>query len=228
MTPTKWISLALSSMTLAVVAGCMNPMASTVSTPDRGTSFADSTSRSSPPPAPQPQPQPAPPTSMSLPFGMSGSAPTQASLARQVEVAWNSEILMASNTENGNHPMPGLAGRLYVFGEKVGRPLEAPGAVTIVLYAIDKENKVGPPLAKWELDSVALRKLGRTDAIGFGYTIFLPWLEYRPEIRRVQLDVRYVPDGGQPLFAQSSTLALHQDGPPATFTNQLVPVSARK
>jgi hypothetical protein len=123
--------------------------------------------------------------------------------------------------------MPGLAGRLYVFGEDL-RPLEAPGKLTVVVYAVDKDNKAGPPLATWNFDSITLRKLGRKDAIGYGYTLFLPWLEYKPEIRRVQLDVRYVPDGGQPLFAPSSTIALHQDGPPATFTNQLIPVSARK
>ena len=228
MTPTKWISLALSSMTLALITGCMNPMASGVCAPDRASCLADSTSHSSPPPAPQTAAPAASPVPPGLPFGLSGSAPTPGSLARQVEVAWNSQVLMTSNTENGNRPMPGLAGRLYVFGEDVGRPLEAPGALTVVLYAIDKENKAGPALAKWEFDSASLRKLGRKDAIGFGYTLFLPWLEYKPEIRRVQLDVRYVPDGGLPLFAPSSTLPLNQDGPPATFTNQLVPASARK
>ena len=131
--------------------------------------------------------------------------------------------MTTSDTVNGNHPLTGLAGRLYVFSEDIGRPLEVPGAVTVVVYSIDKENKRSKPLATWNIDSVTIRKLARKDAIGFGYTLFLPWTEYTPDIRRVQLDVRYVPDGGQPLFAPSSTLALHQDGPPATFTNQLVP-----
>jgi hypothetical protein len=37
-----------------------------------------------------------------------------------------------------------------------------------------------------------------------------------------------VPDGGQPLFAPASTFALHQDGAPPVFTNQMVPVSATR
>jgi hypothetical protein len=202
----KRISLALSSMTLALVAGCMNPMSPT-------------TTANSSPQSPAPLPPPLP---------ITATQAANASLARRVEVAWCNQVMTTSNTENDNRPVQGLAGRLYVFSEEIGRPLEAPGAVTIVVYAVDKDNKVGPPLATWNFDSATLRKLGRKDAIGFGYTLFLPWLEYKPEIRRVQLDVRYVPDGGQALFAPSTTLALHQDGPPPGFTNQLVPVTARK
>ena len=137
--------------------------------------------------------------------------------------------MTTSDTENANRPLTGLAGRLYVFSEEVGRPLKVPGAVTVVAWQIDKNNKRSEkPLVTWNLDAITIRKLARRDAIGFGYTLFLPSTEYTPDSRRVQLDVRYVPEGGQPLYAPSSTLALHQDGPPATFTNQLVPVSGRK
>jgi hypothetical protein len=215
MKPLKRISLAFSSMTLALLAGCVNPMSTgTTSTSNSPPSTASNGATSSSLPT-------------SLPFGY-GAAPNPAALARRVEVAWSSDVMTTSDTENGNRPLTGLAGRLYVFSEEVGRPLEVPGAVTVVVYSIDKENKRSKPLVTWNIDSTTLRRLGRKDAIGFGYTLFLPWVEYTPDIRRVQLDVRYVPDGGQPLFAPASTLALHQDGPPATFTNQLVPVTARK
>ena len=218
MKPTKRISLALTSMTLALAAGCATPSSSPTTTVANSAPAAH--------PAPQPS-QPAVSSLPSLPFGRSAVPPPGAQ-ARQVMVAWNNQILTTSDTQNGNRPIPGLAGRLYVFGEEVGRPLEAPGTATIVVYAVDKNNKISPPLTNWILDSVALQKLGRKDAIGFGYTLFLPWPEFNPEIRRVKLDVQYVPDGGQPLFAPSSTLALHQDGGPPVFTNQMVPVSARK
>jgi hypothetical protein len=220
MKPTKRISHALTSMTLALATGCATPSPSSPTT-----TIAKSA------PAAQPASQTAQPAASmlpSLPFGRGTPPPSQSALARQVTVAWNNQVLTTSDTQNGNRPLSGLAGRLYVFGEDVGRPLEAPGSVKIVVYAVDKDNKIGPPLANWIFDSAALQKLGRKDAIGFGYTLFLPWPEYTPEIRRVKLDVQYVPDGGQPLFAPSSTFALHQDGPPAVFTNRMEPASAKR
>jgi hypothetical protein len=220
MNAAKRISLTVSSMMLALVTGCVNPFTTTTTVSSSSPQVPASPNNGAPPAAPVAQ-------GAAGGFGsmMFGAAPTQTSLARKVLVAWNNQIVTTPDPVNGNRETPGLAGRLYVFGDDEGHPLVAPGAVAVCVRAVDREGKTGPALATWSFDSVSLQRLGRKDAIGHGYTLFLPWLEYKPEIVRVQLDVRYLPDGGQPLFAPTTTMSLHQDGTPMMNTSQLVPAA---
>jgi hypothetical protein len=193
--------------------GCVNPMNSVLN---------ESVSRSQPPATPSPT---APTASSAMPAMFGRPAPTQASLARKAVVAWNNQIVITNDPVNNNRPLPGIAGRLYVFGDDEGHPLDVPGTVSVAVHAMDKDGKTGPVLVAWNIDSASLQRLARRDAIGHGYTLFLPWPEYQPDIVRVRLDVRYVPDGGQPLFTPSETLSLHPDTTPLVNTSQLVPAS---
>src|SRR5437870_13021486 len=63
-------------------------------------------------------------------------------------------------------------------------------------------------LEEWQMDRQTLKRLQRRDAIGWGYTVFLPWATCKPEITRVHLKVRYVPSKGTPLYAASSPMTL--------------------
>ena len=67
------------------------------------------------------------------------------------------------------------------------------------------------PLEEWRIDKDTLKRLHKKDVIGEGYTIFLPWATYKPEIARIQLKVRYEPVKGAPLYAASSPLTLTAD-----------------
>jgi len=64
------------------------------------------------------------------------------------------------------------------------------------------------PLEEWRIDRESLKKLEHRDAIGLGYTLFLPWEGYKPELNHVRLRVSYVPVKGTPLYLESPTIKL--------------------
>src|SRR5262249_19841415 len=53
-----------------------------------------------------------------------------------------------------------------------------------------------------------LRRLLKKDRIGWGYTLFLPWSTYRPEVTQVRLRVCYQPAQGSPIYAAESSTSL--------------------
>ena len=70
-------------------------------------------------------------------------------------------------------------------------------------------------LERWQFDAGTLQNLLRKDKIGWGYTLFLPWSTYTPDIARVQLNVCYTPAKGTPLYSEPTTISMHN---PTTFT----------
>jgi hypothetical protein len=67
----------------------------------------------------------------------------------------------------------------------------------------------GVPLGQWRYDSVTLQRLLRKDMIGWGYTLFLPWPDYKPEVTRIQLRLRFEPaKGGMAMYANSEPMTL--------------------
>ena len=67
----------------------------------------------------------------------------------------------------------------------------------------DKVDPEDAEIKKDILNSVCLR----TDGIGQGYSLSLPWPSYRPDVAQVQLQVRYEPRKGLPVLTQN-TVAL--------------------
>jgi hypothetical protein len=129
----------------------------------------------------------------------------------QVVATWHKYIVWTPDPVNGGVPTPGLAGRLYLFGPEIGRPIVSDGSLVVDLY---DHTAGGQPvlLEEWRIDSDTLRRLLRRDPIGWGYTLFLPWGTYNPAITRVELKVRYHPVNGiAPLYAQSSPWTFEQE-----------------
>lgn len=136
----------------------------------------------------------------------------------QIVAAWNKEVMTAPDTVNGGRPLPGLTGRLYLFGTQIDYPLAGDGNLIVELYAptppapnAARPDAPATPTApaepqrieRWELDKDTLHKLLRKDPIGWGYTLFLPWATYRPDLTQVKLRVCYIPRGGTPLYVDS-------------------------
>ncbi len=131
--------------------------------------------------------------------------------AAQVHAAWENHVLVTQDTVNNGAPLIGLAGRIYLFGDEIGFPLKEDGKITVDLYNV---TAGGEPkmLERWDIDRNTLRRLCRKDAIGWGYTLFLPWATYRPDVARVQLQVRFVPEkGSTPLYTSPAQVTLHHD-----------------
>lgn len=138
----------------------------------------------------------------------------------RVVVAWQPQVVQAADPLRNGSMYPGLAGRLYLFGEDMGFPIICPGKVIVELYDLSQCG-VGllpgappapppqKPLETWEFDPVTLKRLVRKDFIGEGFTLFLPWGTFKPEITRVQLRTRFEPSAGPaPLFGEPEVLNL--------------------
>jgi hypothetical protein len=142
-----------------------------------------------------------------------------------VMTSWEPRVLYTPDPTHGGTPTPGLAGRLYLFGSMIGQPLVGDGSLVVDLYddiPVDAGGK-GKLIEKWALDKDTLKRLLRHDTIGDGYTLFLPWGTYRPDITKVHLKVSYQPSKGSPLFDSGSTIALNDNNAgPFTINNRVV------
>lgn len=143
------------------------------------------------------------------PFVGSGDPP-QASKVCQIVTTWNREVEFTPDPTHGGAPIPGLSGRLYLFGPEINFPLVGDGSITVDLYNDAPKTPDGKPvlMEEWRIDRDTLKRLLRKDMIGWGYTLFLPWGTYHPEVTQVHLIVRYEPLNGLPLFAPISPLTL--------------------
>jgi hypothetical protein len=105
---------------------------------------------------------------------------------------------------------PGLAGRVYLFGPEIGCPMLGHGSLHVALFDESQcgAEKDATPLEEWHFDSDTLKRLEHRDPVGWGYTVFLPWGTYKPEIIHVHLKVRYEPPHGFPIFAASGPMTL--------------------
>ena len=127
----------------------------------------------------------------------------------QIVSTWKPEVLHVSDPARQGLSSPGLAGRLYLFGAEVDTPMAAEGNLFIDLYDLGQGGPVPPVhLENWHLDPVTLKKLKKKDPVGEGYTLFLPWATYRPEISRIQLKIRYETGAEYPLYADTGPLTL--------------------
>ena len=128
----------------------------------------------------------------------------------QVITNWNDQVVFTPDPTHGGAPTPGLACRLYLFGEQIGTPMACAGKVTVDIYDVSDPGKEAQPklLEVLYIDKDTLHRLLRRDMIGWGYTLFLPWGTYNPQIKCVQLKLRYEPVNGTPLFTASKKLTL--------------------
>jgi hypothetical protein len=134
----------------------------------------------------------------------------------QVHSCWDNRVQVTQDVVNGGRPLPGLAGRVYLFGEKFGIPLKGDGgSVAVDLYDMTHLQPGAEPkyLERWQLDAGSVAKLLRRDKIGWGYTLFLPWGTYSPEITRVRLNICYTPAKATPIYAEPANITLHNDAP---------------
>lgn len=119
----------------------------------------------------------------------------------QMAATWQNHVAFTPDPANGGKMSPGLAGRFYLFGPEIGHPLVGDGKLTVGLF---DETKGGSELRDvWNIDAGTLKRLLKKDAIGMGYTLFLPWHRYSPEVTRVRIKIEYTPDKGAPMYTEN-------------------------
>ena len=134
----------------------------------------------------------------------------------QMVVRWHNEVVQTPNSMKVGALTPTLVGRIYLFGDTLGVPLEGDGAVGVELFDL---SKVVPPgtegtpeggprrLERWLIDPVKFQQMKQKDMIGYGYNLMLPWGTYRPNLKHLQLRVSYQPARGKPI-SETSELVL--------------------
>ncbi len=156
-------------------------------------------------------------TLLTLLLGASGCVTTEAFFAMgdekpagkvcQVTVNWRPQVQFVPDTVHEGRPMPGVIGRMYLFGEQVGFPMAGDGTVHLELSAIlpERPQEGWICLEKLDVDKASLKKLLIPDdhILGTAYTMFLPWWSYRPDVTQIQMTVSYAPETGTPLFTVS-------------------------
>jgi hypothetical protein len=151
-----------------------------------------------------------------LPNKFIGSEEVAITQPASVVAAWTPKVTFTPDPANGGVPTPGLAGRVYVFGPTPDYPLTSDGVLTVELFddTVRPGQPAGAQLETWQFDAATMKRLLKKDAIGMGYTVFLPWGTYRPDIKQVHLSLRFDPTGGTPLFAPSGPMTLEHGTPP--------------
>jgi hypothetical protein len=132
----------------------------------------------------------------------------------RVEVTWNRGIATAADSMHNGAPLPGVAGRVYLFNT-AGFPVVGDGSLVVGLFDdTPRPGATGPvEIHEWTIDPATLKRLLRPDVVGWGYTIFLPWPENRPLLGRIQLKVRYNQANRAPIFCESGPLTF--EAPPS-------------
>jgi hypothetical protein len=130
--------------------------------------------------------------------------------ACQVMATWVRDVVTTPDPVHQGAPTLGLAGRVYLFGPEVDYPLAGDGGLVVDLY--DDSHPVagqGPKLIEeFRFDPATLHRLLKRDVIGWGYTVFMPWSTYRPDITQVHMRVCYQPHEGAPLYAEGASMTL--------------------
>jgi hypothetical protein len=145
----------------------------------------------------------------------------------EVATYWEPQVTFTPDPTRNGTPIPGLVGRLFLFGEDKGRPLAGEGAIIVDLYDPDhpRADDQGTviPLERWQIDKDTLTRLLRRDPIGWGYTLFLPWSTYRPDLTKLLIRAQYAPVKGMPIYTGGSLVTLNNGlGNLTITTNQKV------
>jgi hypothetical protein len=148
-------------------------------------------------------------------------APTVA--PSQIMPLWEPEVRLIPDPYHGGVPNAGLVGHIYLFGPDCGVPLTGDGSMVIDLFDVTHDQPV--QLEEWKFDRDTLKRLMHRDPRmnGWGYTLFLPWSRYRPDIAKVRLRLGYqTPLASAPLYAAEYNVTLiHPD--PSLLASMMTP-----
>jgi hypothetical protein len=141
----------------------------------------------------------------------------------QVTALWSKEVMAGVDPLNHGAPLYGLAGRILLYGSDMKNAV-ADGKLVVELWATLPEQPQAPPawMGKWEIDRATLQaKCLKTDSLGPGYTLNLPWPTYRPDITHLEIKVRYEPAKGLPVFTSGQVLLNNGPVPTPTYTRRM-------
>jgi hypothetical protein len=138
------------------------------------------------------------------------STPAKPGEAARLTAAWNNKILYAPDPTHGGDPVPGLLARIWIFGPDTKDPLTVDGELIVGVWDNAPKATGGQPVLHevWHIDAEAAKKFRRTDFMGEGYTLFLPWSRYSVDLKQVNVVARFNGADGRNLVSSPERLTL--------------------
>lgn len=148
----------------------------------------------------------------------------------RVDLFFQPYVRYVDDTQRPGVQLPGLAGRVWLYADGGKKPVAGRGTIEAEMYDMTPLASDGQAVkvAEWKFDARSLKMLKQEDKIGLGYTLFLPWETYHPEVKKVQLCLVYVDEKGAQHIASPTTLALRANEEPIQVhreERQIVPTS---
>ena len=126
--------------------------------------------------------------------------------ATTVAAAWEPAV------SNGENPMRGFGGRIYLYDQDMQRPIKAKG--TIVVYIFDEEGRMPgdeKPNEGLVFNEKILNSKGvyKKSKVGHSYNLWIPIDAAGPEgqAKKISLIVRYIPEKGGSSVTSTQTTA---------------------
>jgi len=124
-----------------------------------------------------------------------------------ITMIW-SGLAVTRDSANDGKTLPGFAGRLYLMGPDLATPLLREGKVVVDMSVPGPDGKF-TLIERWEIDPKTMQRLARKDWVGDGYTLFLPWPAYSPDIAQAQMRAVFYPRNGGPIYGDPTTINIH-------------------
>jgi hypothetical protein len=139
------------------------------------------------------------------------STPAKIGEPARLAVAWNNKVVYAPDPTHGGDLVPGLIGKLWVFGPDEATPLVIEGELIVGVWDLGPKAKGGQPVLQevWHIDNDAAKKFRKKDFMGGeAYTVFLPWSQYHVDMKQVNVIARFNAAGGRSIVSSPETLTI--------------------
>src|SRR5204863_4348378 len=134
--------------------------------------------------------------------------------------AWRKKIEYLPDPSRDGSMGPGLVGQMFLF-TTTSQFAPADGRLVVEMFdettrAVQPQPKAPVRLGRWCFEKDVLKRLVTVDErFGKCYALFLPWPDYRPDVTKVRLTVKYEPEHGHPLYAEPFLMVIDNGQPAA-------------
>lgn len=137
---------------------------------------------------------------------------------------WDKSLRFAQDPTRGGAMLPGLAGRVYLLNDALKCTVDAGGSIHVVIRNVTPGAPANPAYyeVKCEFKEQDLKRLKKKDMIDNGYTLFVPWETYRPDIKQVEVQVCYTPRGGSQHYSAPTPITIQAENRIAIEQSQRV------
>ena len=122
------------------------------------------------------------------------TTPARPGQGARLTASWNNKVIYAPDPTHGGNPIPGLMGKLWVFGPDEAVPLSMDGEIFVGAWDNSQTANGGEPvlLEVWHINPEAVKKIRRRDFIGGeAYNLFLPWTQYHVDLKQINVVARF-------------------------------------